>query len=115
IWINTAGTPDPASTAAVQRVEDRLRSVPTRFDNGRILWRARSAGRFAVSTQEIRFTDTVNHWAAEDIQLLAAKWIVNGVGDGRFEPQRPVNRAEATAIVARGLGLNLESTGSFTD
>ncbi|MBN2982897.1 MULTISPECIES: M20/M25/M40 family metallo-hydrolase [Cohnella] len=55
-------------------------------------------------------------WAADAILELAAKGIVNGVGDGTFAPQREVTRAEFLAMLIRAFDLlDEEATVSFGD
>lgn len=47
------------------------------------------------------FTDTDNHWAEKQISLLASSNYVEGVGNGAFEPDREVNRAEFLTMVMK--------------
>lgn len=48
-------------------------------------------------------------WARQAIEALAEKGIVNGVGDGRFAPERRVTRADFVLLLVRALGLTAES------
>lgn len=52
------------------------------------------------------FIDTTDHWARDDIALLAKQGIVEGVDAQHFEPERPVTRAEFAVLLVRGLGLS---------
>lgn len=47
------------------------------------------------------FTDIENSFAKEDIQALADKGIVNGVGEGKFDPKGNVTREQQAAIINR--------------
>lgn len=47
------------------------------------------------------FTDIASSWAGDDIQRTVALGLMEGVGAGRFAPERPLTRAEAAAILAR--------------
>lgn len=48
------------------------------------------------------FTDVpANHWAYNAVEGMAAKGIVNGVGDGKFAPNDKVSGAEFTAMLTR--------------
>ena len=47
------------------------------------------------------FTDTEGHFAKNDIEELCDFGIVNGTGDGRFEPDKPITRGEAAAMIRR--------------
>ena len=53
------------------------------------------------------FTDieTVS-WANEAITNLSAKGIINGVGDGLFEPNKNVTREQAVKMMVLSLGIN---------
>ncbi|MGN0107323.1 MAG: S-layer homology domain-containing protein [Hominilimicola sp.] len=45
------------------------------------------------------FNDTVNHWAREYIERLAAAGIINGVSDSTFEPDGDITRAQFAQIL----------------
>lgn len=68
------------------------------------------------------FSDLDGHWAKDYITALAANNIITGYPDGTYKPERPVTRAEATAIMTRLLKVGLEEeeytqelTPSFSD
>lgn len=50
------------------------------------------------------FTDISGHWANQYINRAAVLGLINGRGDGTFDPDAPITRAEAMAIVNRTLG-----------
>jgi hypothetical protein len=56
------------------------------------------------------FTDVEGIWAADYINLIAHFGWVEGVGDGQFNPNANMSRAEAAAIVNRMLGRIIDST-----
>ena len=49
------------------------------------------------------YTDTDGHWASAFINAAAELGFINGYGDGTFQPNRPVTRAEAMKIINRTL------------
>ncbi len=49
------------------------------------------------------FKDIENHWAKDDIQAAADAGIAKGYDDGTFKPDKPVTRAEVTAMIMRAL------------
>ena len=58
--------------------------------------------RFAyVGAEADKYTDTENHWAKAAIEFVTEKEIMNGVGDGRFEPERKMTRGEFLVVAAR--------------
>lgn len=57
------------------------------------------------------FSDLSNvAWAEKEIEYLAAKGILNGVGDNIFEPERFVKREEFVKIIVEALPLPNETT-----
>jgi len=54
-------------------------------------------------------------WAAEAINTLAAKGIINGVSDTEFAPTRQITRADYMLILVRMLGLEADVTENFDD
>ena len=63
------------------------------------------------------FKDVENHWAKEDVNNMGSRLIINGVGDGNFEPDRDITRGEFATIVVKALGMMKPGTGkkAFTD
>lgn len=93
--------------------------VPTRIQPNEasfdIQARSFSGGIFALVSYNKTFNDTAG-WAEPYIGELASRLIIQGTGEGRFEPHRNVTRAEFAAILTGALGLHAEEDGpSFTD
>jgi len=66
----------------------------------------RSLYRLRVNVEPLvgGFRDIAGHWAEDSIVKLNALGLVSGTGDRRFEPDRGISRAEATALLVRALG-----------
>lgn len=58
-----------------------------------------------VKNKEIFFTDTEGHWGKEYITALADKGLVDGVGDGKFNPDGTVTRAEFLKMTMDAVGI----------
>ena len=67
------------------------------------------------SNNDVRFADTVEHWAQADIEEMAAKGIVSGVTENTFEPERAITRAEFATLIAKALQLTNNSSAGFSD
>ncbi|MBJ9992021.1 S-layer homology domain-containing protein [Paenibacillus sp. S28] len=63
-----------------------------------------TGGTFALVGYSTSFSDVSGH-IQEVVQNLASRLILQGTGDGRFNPDRTVTRAEFAAILVRALGL----------
>ncbi|NGP45080.1 hypothetical protein G4V62_08960 [Bacillaceae bacterium SIJ1] len=92
--------------------------VPTVFANvdgeNIAILKHRGDGSYAVIRHEVAFTDMDGHWAEDTAHLLGNKLIVKGYKDGSFKPENTITRGEFTTIVARSLGLGMESSDAQT-
>lgn len=78
------------------------------FDPNAFITRAEFAAicaRFDTSVYEAvnDFTDTVGHWAEEEIRRAAAYGWIRGYEDGTFKPEQNITRAEAMTMINRVL------------
>ena len=64
-----------------------------------------SGGSQNPSMPNTQFTDIQSHWASSSIERIAKLGILKGYEDGTFKPNKPITRAEFSAIVARAFGL----------
>ncbi len=69
------------------------------------------------NTEKQSFSDvSKNHWAYSFIESLYKDGILNGTGDGKFEPDRYITRAEFVCALIKALKLNTAGADvSFTD
>lgn len=72
---------------------------------------------YAVFGVRRSFPDVAGHWAANDITLLAARGVFDGVVAGAFSPDRPATRAELAAFLVnlKGLAPVTPLQPTFTD
>lgn len=54
-------------------------------------------------------SDMAGHWGATVVTSLEVKGIINGGTDGRFEPDRPLTRAELAKMLTIGLGYEADA------
>jgi large repetitive protein len=72
---------------------------------------------YTVVQRSMTFADVPTaHYAKENIEALASKFIINGDGAGSYSPNRNVTRAEFAALLVRALGLETSGQNTaFTD
>lgn len=71
---------------------------------------------FCVPAFATGFNDTSDHWAEDSIARWVESGIIEGVGDGSFDPDATMTRAQAAAMFARLLKLDTEADISgFSD
>jgi len=61
------------------------------------------------------FSDIADHGSKPAVEALAARGIINGMGNGTFCPDQTMTRAEFTAIVVNALGLTPKADAIFAD
>lgn len=65
-----------------------------------------------IRSLDVDFADLGGHWAREDVELLAGKLVVRGVGGAAFQPDARITRAEFATLLTRALGLGEAEPGS---
>jgi hypothetical protein len=95
----------------------RPEQTTTRAELAAMLWRIlQSQGEKAVSQSTTTYSDVPNsHWAHEAIEGLHAKGIMLGVGEGQFQPDRYLTRAEFAVLAVRWKQLKPGETHIFKD
>lgn len=73
--------------------------------------------KFAVFSTPVKetkaFADIASHWAKNDIEFLADKGLVKGVGNNKYEPERQISRAEFATMLVNMLDISTANvTGS---
>ncbi|MEK3883912.1 Ig-like domain-containing protein [Paenibacillus sp. PL2-23] len=60
---------------------------------------------YALVKNTSSFSDMGKHWAADTVQMMARKFIVEGHTVSKYEPDKPITRGEFATYIAKGLGL----------
>ncbi|MFC0214005.1 phosphodiester glycosidase family protein [Paenibacillus chartarius] len=104
--------------AGVYYISDsgELEYVGGKWVNGTLVASVTHFSQYAVLKYSKSFADVpAGHWAADEIQVLAAKHLVQGINEREYALTRNVTRAEFTALLVRILGLKQESGTTFKD
>nr|WP_186382043.1 S-layer homology domain-containing protein [Paenibacillus terrae] len=64
----------------------------------------------SAETATTQFSDIAGSYAKDAINELVEKGIVNGKGDGKFDPSGKIERQDFAIILAKALGLDVSST-----
>jgi hypothetical protein len=83
--------------------------------NGRVWGFIKTGGTYVLMAYERTFVDIANHWSREDVEIMAAKQIVNGYDDRIFAPERTVTRAEFAKMMVQALLNNPYYKMKMTD
>jgi len=61
------------------------------------------------------FADMKDHWAHYDVEYMANEKLVAGKGEGKFDPDAQITRAEYVTILDRAMGYELITGESYPD
>ncbi|TYP73301.1 S-layer homology domain-containing protein [Paenibacillus methanolicus] len=67
---------------------------------GQVIFTTDHLSTYAVSYNNMSFSDTTNHWASSYITYLSARGIASGSGNGSFAPNAEITRAEFAKMLA---------------
>lgn len=85
-------------------------------EGNKITFATRKMGTYAALEKAVTFSDASNHWAKEQIEVLASRSIVQGKSETLFGTDANITRAEFAVLIARALNLPMDSyKGTFTD
>jgi hypothetical protein len=112
--------PNRITTGVVLEDNGVLRHVPTQVDKVDGVYYARinslTNSDYAVIWNPLTFTDVAQHWSRGAVNEMGSRLVVQGIGNGSFNPDADITRAEFAAIIVRGLGLRVEQGETpFTD
>ncbi len=89
------------------------------LSNGSFSFKTAALGDFLILQYNKTFSDVPDGWAKAYIEILAAKHLANGTGEGTFTPQGTITRADFAAFLGRALGFaesgKAGSAGTFAD
>lgn len=110
--LTVSGTVDPSSATAVvfDPASGSMSFVPALFstaDGKTVVTMKRNSNSIygVVKPSATAFADLSGHWSRPDVELLAAKLVIDGQAPGRFAPDAQVTRGEFAALLVRALGL----------
>lgn len=69
--------------------------------NHRVTAEITQLGTYAVMLRRPVFIDLKGHWGKLDVEIMAARGLAAGVGGGKFDPDRPITRAELVTFIMR--------------
>ena len=81
--------------------------------DGKLIAMLPHLSEYAILNVVTNFNDMTNHWADRYVKSMAAKHVINGVGNGKFDPEASVTRAEFVKMLVGVKGLPLNGAPSF--
>lgn len=85
---------------------------------GMVVFTTTHFSQYAIGYRNVSFNDVSDSaWYAEYVSYLAARGIVGGTGDGKFNPGAKITRAQFVTILANlsGVDLSVYKVSSFAD
>lgn len=78
--------------------------------NGKLVVDMYGFSKYVVAEVNLTFNDMAGHWAGQDVELMASKYVVQGYPSGEFKPNGKVTRAEFAAMLVKAMNLPVESS-----
>lgn len=87
--------------------DGKLEFVGGRREGSRLGAAANHSGLYGILEYNKRYSDVpADHWAAEAIQALSAKHVLQGVTEAEFRPASTLTRAQFVTMLVRAFGLS---------
>lgn len=101
--------PSKITTAVTLNEDGTVRHVPTKIveENGKYYAMINSLtdSVYFLIYNPVEFSDAANHWAKNTVNDMGSRMVVSEIGNGVYEPERSITRAEFAAIIVKALGL----------
>ncbi|WP_341876224.1 family 43 glycosylhydrolase [Defluviitalea saccharophila] len=94
-----------------------VKDVQYNEETGKIEFKVYHFSKYTVVNRNVYFSDIQRlDWAKESIEALAARNIIDGVGNNKFAPNEKVTRAQFIKMLMNALNLvNEDAKSNFTD
>lgn len=106
-----------ATVSSIQEDGSEKVVIKGRYNAGakQLVFKPEQLGRYRGGYAGVHFAD-VTDWSQAAVETLAARGIVQGTGEGRFEPGRSITRAEFVKLIMSVLGgADKGEASAFTD
>ena len=102
--------PQDISTHQIVMVDEDGKIIPrSRYADGKAYAKVSKPGIYDAAIKSLGgFTDTQGKWMNEAVGYMAARGIVEGVGDNLFDAQGTITRAHFVTMLMRSLNLELD-------
>ena len=112
--------PNKITTGVIIDPDGTIRHVPTKVIviDGKYYAEINSLtnSTYSVIWNYVEYEDVRRHWAGEAINDMGSRLVIEGTGDGMFDPDKAITRAEFASVIVKALGLKPEkSSGKFND
>ncbi len=108
--------PDKLGVYYLNEANGQWEYMGGRIQDGKLVVGTGHFSTFMVAESRKTFADIASHWARRDIEIMAARQIIGGVGNDRFAPETRVSRVQFAALLCRILKLaDKAPVDSFSD
>lgn len=83
--------------------------VRSKAADGKVVFFTTTFSKYTIMEYSKTFADISAHWAKSEIELMASKFVVNGISSDKFAPEANVTRAQFAAMLVRALGLSTDT------
>ncbi|MCH1624515.1 pullulanase [Fredinandcohnia quinoae] len=107
---------DKRKVAAYYINGNKLEYVGGTYSEGKVTFKTNHFSKFVIVGDDITFDDIKNHWAKDELEVLASRSITYGTSPTTFNPEGKITRAQFAVLLARALNLpKTKYEGVFKD
>lgn len=102
----------------VFRIDDKgaVFNMKANYRNDSLVFDTESMGYYLIKENKVVFNDvSSDKWYSRYVSSMASKGIINGVGNGLYQPDRKITRAEFAKLIACMIDLKTVYTKEFAD
>ncbi len=122
IWVSIdyskeVTAPEKVVAAYVNKNDSMKAIVASYYDKAtkKVMFPIRESGIFAAYESTVSFDDVSDHWAKVYIETMAARDIINGIGNNLFAPNQNIKKGDFIKILVEMLELKASSNSSYSD
>ena len=108
----------PPQDDSASGLNTRASTISFKLESGKTLYVTPDEMRDAAKnscTPLNKFADMADHWAHYDVEYMANEGLVSGKGEGLYDPEAQITRAEYVTILDRALGYEIKAGESYAD
>lgn len=102
---------DPRKVIAYHQTTEELWQPASLSDvsqQGQLKFNVTEPGAYAAVESDVTFGDIINHWAKDEIEVIASQQITKGINANTFSPNSTITHAEFATLLDRIFGTGID-------
>lgn len=102
---------DPRKVIAYHQTTEKVWQPASLSDvsqQGQLQFNVTEPGAYAAVENDVTFGDIINHWAKDEIEVIASQQITKGINASTFSPNSTITHAEFATLLDRIFGTGID-------